>query len=79
MVRSTAKLHDSVYRELLVPSDKKLAKKIVLECPRFMLVDRVLYYVNSMHGNNLRIAVPASAKQKQEEAHTGSMGGHFTP
>ena len=80
-VRSKTKLYDPVYIENdLLPSDEKLAKKIVLKHPCFILIDKVLFCVDSMRENNLRIAVPASAKQKlMEEAHAGSMADHVAP
>lgn len=37
---------------------------IVLERSRFTIVDNIHYYVDSTRENNLRIAVPTSAKQK---------------
>ena len=62
----------------ILPADEKAARKMVLERPRFALVDGVLCYVDSARGNRSRIAVPDSLKSElMREAHAGSLSGHF--
>ena len=62
----------------VLPSDEKLARKVVLERSRFSLMDGVLYFVDGARGGNLRIVVPDTVKEKlMEEAHAGSLAGHF--
>ena len=43
-------------------------------------MDKVLFYMASMRGNAVRLAVPAAAQLKLiEEAHAESPAGHFAP
>ena len=62
----------------VLPSDETLAKKVVFESPCFSLMDGVLYFVDGGRGGNPRIVVPDGVEEKlMEEAHTGSIAGHF--
>ena len=62
----------------VLPTDEKLAKRLVLECSRFTIQDGVLFYVDTARKNSLRIAVPSDSQRKLlEEIHGGSLSGHF--
>ena len=61
-----------------VPSEKKLARRLVMEGSRFDVVDGVLYYENPDVEGKWRIAVPTSWRETLiKEAHDGRFGGHF--
>ena len=61
-----------------LPSNKKDAKKLVMERSRFDIVDGVLYYENPDVEGRWRIAVPMCwRKTLIKEAHGGRFGGNF--
>ena len=61
-----------------VPSEKKLARRLVMERSRFDVVDGVLYYENPGVEGKWRIAVPTSWLETLiKEAHDGRFRGHF--
>ena len=62
----------------VLPTDKKLVKRLILECSRFTIQNDVLFYVDTAWENSLRIAVPANSQRiLLEETHSGSLSGHF--
>ena len=61
-----------------LPSDEKRARKIFLQKDQFVLLDDVLYHIDSSPQHRLRIAVPDEMRrQLMEENHSGQFGGHF--
>ena len=62
-----------------LPEDVQKARKIVVQEPSFALVDGILYYLDSRHGDRKRVAVPKHLRQGiLEENHSGPMAGHFS-
>ena len=62
----------------ILPTDEKLAKRLVLERSRFTIQDGVLFYVDVARENSLRVAVSSNSQRKLlEEIHGGSLSGHF--
>ena len=61
-----------------LPSDEKRAGKILLQKDQFVLLDDVLYHIDSGPQHHHRIAVPDEMRdQLMEENHSGQFGGHF--
>ena len=61
-----------------IPTESKLARRLVMERPRFDIVDGVLYYENPDVEGKWRIAVPTCWRETLiREAHDGRFGGHF--
>ena len=66
------------YLENELPTDQKLAKRIVAESPQFDVLDGVLHFSCSDSSGNARIAVPECLKETVlKEAHGGCFAGHF--
>ena len=62
-----------------LPKDEQKARKIVIQEPSFALVDGILYFLDSRHGDRKRVAVPKHLRQGiLEENHSGPMAGHFS-
>ena len=62
-----------------LPEDEQKARKIVVQEPYFALVDDILYFLDSRHGDRNRVAVPKHLCQGiLEENHSGPMAGHFS-
>jgi hypothetical protein len=62
----------------ILPSDEKLAKKLVLECGRYEVIRGVLYYEPDFSPGRLCVVVPESLRSTLlQEAHAGCFGGHF--
>jgi len=53
--------------EGVLPAEEKLAKRLVLERERFVVLDNVLYYVDQKPRHQLRVAVPKSMQQSLME------------
>ena len=63
-----------------LPLDDKLARKLVVEKPDFVLVDRVLYRLDNRRKDRLRLCIPQSMREQLlTEAHAGKFAGHFSP
>ena len=61
-----------------LPTDQKLAKRIVAESPQFTVLEGVLHFDSSDSSGNTRIAVPECLKETVlQEAHGGCFAGHF--
>ena len=61
-----------------LPSDEKRARKILLQKDQFVLLENVLYHIDSSPQHRLQIAVPYERRhQLMEENHSGQFGGHF--
>ena len=62
-----------------LPEDEQKARKIVIQEPSFALVDGILYFLDSRHGDRKHVAVPKHLRQGiLEENHSGPMAGHFS-
>ena len=62
-----------------LPLDVKQARKIAAQQTMFVLIDDVLYYVDSKRDHQRRIVVPNQLRERiLEEAHRGVMSGHFS-
>ena len=62
----------------VLPTDEKLAKRLVLEHSLFTIQDDVLFYVDVARENSLRVAVPSNSQRKLlEEVHGCKPSGHF--
>ena len=62
-----------------LPSDEKRARKILLQKDQFVLLEDVLYHIDSSPQHRLQIAVPYEMRhQLMEENHLGQFGGHLT-
>ena len=62
----------------ILPEDEKRAKRMVLERERLVILEGVLYYVDSGSQHRLRIAVPMKIQEALlKETHAGPFGGHF--
>ena len=63
---------------VVVPKEKKLARRLVMERSRFAVIDGILYYENPDVEGKWRIAVPVRWREILiREAHDGRFGGHF--
>ena len=63
----------------VLPADSQLARKVVSQAPSFILVDRILYFIDVKQGNVQRIAVPQHLTQQiLTEYHSSIMSGHFS-
>ena len=61
-----------------LPTDEKLAKRLVLRGPQFSLVNGVLYFIDARLGHRQRLVVPKAHQQTlMEEIHSGACSGHF--
>ena len=61
-----------------LPSDEKRVRKIILQKDQFVLLEDVLYHIDSSPQHRLQIAVPYEMRhQLMEENHSGQFGGHF--
>ena len=62
-----------------LPLDVKQARKIAAQQTMFVVIDDVLYYVDSKRDHQRRIVVPKQLRERiLEEAHRGVMSGHFS-
>ena len=61
-----------------LPSDEKLARKLVLEQDQYDIIDGILHHENPTNPGYWRVVVPKSLQQNVlEEAHSGRFAGHF--
>ena len=61
-----------------LPTDEKLARRVVMESGKYEVVQGVLYFVPDSSPGHLCIVVPESLRSKiLEEAHSGCFAGHF--
>lgn len=62
-----------------LPSDEGRARKIALQSSMFVLMDDVLYFVDTKQSKQQRVVVPMHLRPKMmEENHRGPMGAHFS-
>lgn len=68
------------YLELdVLPSDEKLARKVVLERDRYELINGVLHFEPSAFIGRLCVVVPKSLRAALlEESHANHFSGHFS-
>ena len=65
-------------QEGILPTDSKRQKLLVLEAPRFSVMEGILHYVDPPRKNRPRIAVQElMSRELLEEAHSGGVAGHF--
>jgi len=58
--------------------DVNRAKKVALQGNNFIIIDDILYYVDSKDGGRRQTVVPKQfQRQILEESHSGTMAGHF--
>ena len=63
-----------------LPQDEKQARKLTMEKPNFVLVDKVLYRLDNKRKDRLRLCVPQPMREELlTEAHAGKFAGHFSP
>ena len=61
-----------------VPSEDKIARRLVLEVEMYEVSDGMLYYISPSAPNTWRLAVPQCLKQTLlKENHDGRFAGHF--
>ncbi len=61
-----------------VLEEMKKGKRAVNEFTHFVVVDGVLWYLDSARWNRPKLVVPAAMQEKlMSEAHSGPFGGHF--
>ena len=59
---------------------EKQARKLTMEKPNFILVDKVLYRLNNKRKDPLRLCVPQPMREELlTEVHAGKLAGHFSP
>ena len=62
----------------LLPADNRKQRQLVLEGPRFTIIEEVLYYVHSTRNDRPRVVVPESMRDHlMEKVHLGGLAGHF--
>lgn len=62
-----------------LPSEEKTARRIALQKPMLVLVDRVLFICDSKQRQHLRVVVPSHLPQQIiTSSHSGLTGGHFS-
>ena len=62
-----------------LPQDEKQARKVAAQAPLFVLVDIILFYLDSSCGNRKCVAVPSHLRLGiLEEYHSGPLAGHFS-
>ena len=62
-----------------LPADENEARKLVLKSARFSIIDSVLYFIDNIWQNRLRLAAPISINEKLlEENHSEMFSGHFS-
>ena len=67
-------------QEDTLPQNDKLAHRLAIKKPNFVLVDRVLYHLDNRMKYRLRLCIPSSmCEQLLMEAHAGKFAGHFSP
>ena len=65
-------------RDSVLPSEEKQAKKLALQGNQFVLVDNIVYYVDTKNNGKRRAVVPKHLQNGiLEENHSGRMAGHF--
>ena len=77
--------NDSKLREIIeyiqlekLPEDQQRSKRLVLEHPRFDLVDGVLYFCDTRPPYRMCLAIPENLTTALlAEAHSGQFAGHF--
>ena len=64
--------------EGVVPDDARVRNLVQRERDRFVVLERVLHYVDPGRRDQVRLVVPeVLRKQIMEEVHAGSFAGHF--
>ena len=63
----------------ILPTDEKKARKMAAQALNFVIIDKILYFVDSKGGGRKRAAVPIHLqKTLLEDHHRGKMAGHFS-
>jgi hypothetical protein len=61
------------------PEDEPQAKRLVVECSQYDLLDNVLHHENLANCGSWRVVIPSELQAELlEEAHRGKFAGHFT-
>ena len=64
----------------LLPPEEKITRQLILEKCRYVVLDKVLYRIDDLRKNRLRLCVPVCMRQElMKEAHGGRFAGHFSP
>lgn len=82
----TAQQTDPKFKDLInflanktLPADPTQAKKVAAQAPIFVLIDGILYFIDSKNDQCKRRVVPQKLRaQIIEENHSGPMAGHFS-
>ena len=65
--------------EGVLPDDPDRARKLALQEHLFVIIDRVLYRLDSKQDHRKQVVVPRHLQEQiMEEAHRGPMSGHFS-
>ena len=65
--------------EGVLPEDGKHACKLALQEHLFVIVDQVLYHLDSKQDHRKQVVVPSHLRRQiMEETHRGPMSGHFS-
>ena len=64
----------------LLPPEEKIARQLTLEKCQYVVLDKVLYWIDDLRKNRWRLCVPMCIRQElMQEAHSGRFTGHFSP
>lgn len=63
----------------VLPGDRDRARKLALQENLFVIIDRILYHLDSKHDHRKQVVVPRHLQKRiMEETHRGPMSGHFS-
>ena len=63
----------------LLPPEESMARRLTSEKCRYVVLDKVLYRIDDLRKNRLRLCVPMCMRQElMKEAHGGRFAGHFS-
>ena len=64
----------------LLPPEESMARQLTLEKCRYVVLDKVLYWIDDLRKNTLHLCVPMCMRQElMKEAHGGKFATHFSP
>ena len=64
----------------LLPPEESMARQLTLKKCQYVVLDKVLYWIDDLRKNRLRLYVPVCMRQElMKETHGGRFAGHFSP